>query len=89
MLIDCGNNSIHVDLEEREESKDDLPHNPFLPTKQEVLEGQSNNYKSISTPSIKGVLEERSNDSADNVIFEGWKGDLEGMSIDCMDNIIL
>jgi hypothetical protein len=89
MSIDCDHNLIHVDLEEREESEDDSPHNPFFPTKQGVLEGQSNNYKNTSTPLVKGVLEERSSDCVDSVTFEGWKEDLEGMSIDCMDSIIL
>lgn len=92
MSIDCGNNLVYVDLEERkerEEREDDSPHNLSLPTKQGVLEGQSNNCKNISTALIKEDLEERSNDCVDSAIFEGWKGDLEGMSIDCLDNIIL
>ena len=74
MSIDCGNNLVYVDLEERkerEEREDDSPHNLSLPTKQGVLEGQSNNCKNISTALIKGDLEEWSNDCVDSAIFEG------------------
>jgi hypothetical protein len=75
--------------EEEEERSTDCGNNLIQSSGEEEEERSDDSPHNPESVRKEGVLEGPSNDCVDILTFEGWKGDLEGMSSDCMNNIIL